>query len=113
MGEVTCSEPLKHRAHPHAWSHTLLQVMKPSTSLGYEQAQPLKPSNRGGKCCREVGSIPGKSTGSSRGQTGGDRGSRGRHRVHIPILMDTLPPCCAHRRPALLLGAEVLVVWWM
>lgn len=31
--------------------------------------------------------------------------------MYNPILMDTLPPCCAHHRPALLLGVEVSGEW--
>lgn len=62
---------------------------------------------------QESGQHPWEEDEVPHGQSGGDQDSGGRHRVHVPILTDTLPPCCAHRRPALLLGAEVLVARWM
>lgn len=46
LGEVTCSELWKHQAHP--CSHTLLQVMEPSTSLSYEQR--WRKLQEGGQC---------------------------------------------------------------
>jgi len=67
----------------------------------------LKTQRPGGRYCRTVGSIPGRSTGSPMAKPWVTEAEEKGHRVHVPILTDTLPPRCAQCQPPLLLGAEV------
>lgn len=65
--------------------------MEPSTSLSYEQGQPLKPSSRGGKCCRKMGSIPGRSTGCAMAKLGVTKAQEGGTGCTTPSLWTPCP----------------------